>query len=269
MFRLISVKKLFVFLLAAIIVMLGLLLFHGSFLTEDVEAAIVQAGLERAETGMLQGECAAEGHHIFKTETKGDTLTVYGAFSVGNYGFLNENFVEVSGTGSIPAKLTFEKAEDGTLTLTAWEEPQDGSLYRESLKKLFPLTVRPLTLISDYYNDLKEQKEACAQQYLQELGREAAIGDYGDFSYTLATDEGMSVEVSNALFGQMENYPIYLGTEERLEDGTRYVYESRWESDGAGNGTMTFEKRSFDTGEVVESTAFDVKGDTFTQLADE
>ena len=268
-FRLISVKKLFVFLLAAILVMLGLLLFHGSFLTEDVEAAVAQAGLDRAQTGMLPGECAAEGHHVFKTETKGDTLTVYGVFSVGNYGFLSENLVEVSGTGSIPARLTFEKAEDGTLTLTSWEEPEDGSLYAESLKKLFPLTVRPLMMISDYYDGLKEQKEAYALQYLQELGREAAIGDYGEFSFPLATDEGMSVEVSNALMGKMGDYPMYLGTEERLENGVRYVYESRWESDGAGCGTMTYEKRNYDTGEVLERTALTVKGDTFTQITDE
>ena len=77
--------------------------------------------------------------------------------------------------------------------------------------------------------------------------------DRGDFSFPLATGEGMSVAASNELLGRAElsDYPYYLGTEERMVDGVRWVYATAWEPDGDGRGTATYTRYRYDDGETV------------------
>ena len=46
----------------------------------------------------------------------------------------------------------------------------------------------------------------------------------------------MSVEVSNALLTieKLYPFPMYIGNEERIEDGVRWVYQTSWQHDGNG-----------------------------------
>lgn len=235
--------------------------------TED--EAVAQALLAQARSGYAQGECPAEGHAILGTETGEDGSTVvYAQCSVGNYGFVNGNFEQVSGSGVIPSRLTFAKGEDGSLTLTDYWEAEDGSRYEPSIKETFPEELVDLALDTEFYtNDLFAAKRVYAETYLAEIGREAEIGDYADFDHPLATDAGMSVEVSNALLEEMWNYPFFLGNEERIEDGVRWVYSSEWEHVEDG-GTATYTKTNFDTGEVAERHVFQVTGDTYTEVTE-
>ena len=240
--------------------------------TED--EAVALALLDVAWSGYQSGECAAEGHAILGSlpGEEENTVVVYAQCSVGNYGFVNDNFEEVSGSGAIPSRLTFTRDEDGALTLTDFWQAEDGSRYADSIRETFPADLVGLALDTEsFYPDLQKQKEAYARAYLEELGREAEIGEFGDFDHPLATDQGMSVEVSNALLEleELQDYPFFLGSEERLEDGVRWVYSNQWApGETEGEGFASYTKTNYDTGEVAESHVFEVDGDTWTEVTE-
>ena len=78
----------------------------------------------------------------------------------------------------------------------------------------------------------------------------------------------MSVEVSNALLTieKLYPFPMYIGNEERIEDGVRYVYETAWDHEGASVGTVAYTKYAYDTEDVVERYVFQVNGDAYTEV---
>lgn len=144
----------------------------------------------------LEGECLAEGHIILgyddsdKSKTKINALT-----TISWYGFENNNFVNGSG-GAFPAVITLNS--DNTVSI---EQPTDGSDYTTSIEKIFPKEYHDRIF---GYEDadreqLKQQEEKYASEYLLKIGRESKIGDYSDFEYTSLTDLSVSVEASNSL----------------------------------------------------------------------
>ena len=233
------------------------------------EEAVSQAVLDRARTGYRSGECPAEGHIILRAEDgpEEDTLVVYALCSAGNYAFVNGNLEEISGSGVIPSRLTFALGGDGFLTLLDYWEAEDGAGYDESIRRTFPADLVSQALEAGArYPELLEQKEAYALACLRETGREAAVGEYADFDHPLATDRGMSAAASNTLMERMPEYPFFLGSEERVEDGVRWVYETAWDGEGGSDGTATYTKSNYETGEIEEQHVFQVRGDDCTEI---
>lgn len=237
-------------------------------LDEALDAAITSTLRARADS-YYEGEYFTTAYYPLSAQETDAGWEVYVVASEAYYSFLNDHFVSVSGSGAIPCKLTFTQAADGQLALAEYWQPSDGSLYEDSIRETFPADLQDQALQSDRYSDrLTEQKTAQAQAYLDRIGRTAEIGSYGDFDFPLATDQGMSVPVSNALLArdELSPYPIYLGTEERVEDGIRWVYETAWEHDENGNGTATYTKYCYDDGEIADQISFLVQGDTYEKI---
>ena len=187
------------------------------------EQAVIKA-LDTTANHYLYGECFGEGHIILGTENIGDTTKIYALTMVGHYGFINNNFETVSGSGIIPAVITLKGNDEVEITY-----PKDGSYYTKSIEEMFPKEyVNRIFKESD--NDrktLEEQERAYAKAYLDKINRSANIGDYGDFEHKILTSLGVSVEVSNVLedFYKMNNYyPYFIGTKEHIEEGVRIVY---------------------------------------------
>ena len=89
-----------------------------------------------------------------------------------------------------------------------------------------------------------------AEAYLKKIGRKAKIGDYADFEYTIETDVGISVDVSNKMLDYNSlGYPMHIGTCERIEKGVRYVYEQEYIK---SKNEIRFRKYNYETNEVVE-----------------
>ena len=212
---------------------------------------------EAADSLVPDAECAAEGHLIMASEYHGEILTVYALTSTGGYGFLNGNFVKVSGTGVIPAVFTFSIPEesDAEPSLLSITYPLDGDLYADSVREMIPsgYVSRALNPTEEDAGLLCDQEQAYARAYLEEIDREAQVGEYGDFPTALLTDLGVSVEVSNKVLelqgNLLEGWPLGVGTCEHIVDGTRYVYEMAYER---GDDFITFTRTAYDTGEVVE-----------------
>lgn len=109
------------------------------------------------------------------------------------------------------------------------------------------------------YSQLLGQEENYAKTYLKSIGREdAKIGEYGDFEHPLLTEEGVSEEVSNSLLENKElaDYPMWIGSREKVEDGTRYVYELRFKK---GDENIIYVKHEYGKEEPVETLTFGAK----------
>lgn len=228
----------------------------------DLDQAVGLAVLSFNRGRFSEAELAAEGHILLGETTDKDSNTVvYCLTMYGEYQFQDNAFVKESGTGAIPAVLTFSGDESAGYVLQSFTLPEDGGLYVSSIRKLFPkeLQDRCLRLSDEDVDHLTKQEREQASRYLQQLGRNAVIGHYGDFPHTLLTDAGVSVEVSNLMcdggkFDKMWKYPDWIGNREWIEDGVRYVYAMALDPDAH---EIIYTKSEYDTGTVTETHVFD------------
>ena len=229
---------------------------------QSLDRAISAAILKQGGGSYLDGECAGEGHILLDSRKEGDRTIAYILATYGQYGFQNNTFVKISGSGVIPAKLTF----DANLNLISYEEPEDGSGHAESLKKLFPGTLYHAARNSDEkYQACLAQERSYAQSYLDSIGRDAKIAEYADLNVQLLD---LEAKVSNALLDQYYDFPYWIGSEEKIEDGVRYIYQTEQFLEKPGISTVTYTKKNYDTGEIVRQYRIHTDGTSYT-LVDE
>lgn len=231
------------------------------YVGDTLDQAVALA-LASSSNRYREGECFAEGHIILGTDKERGATKIYALTMTGWYGFQNDNFVKVSGTGVIPAVVTISDHNDVSI-----EYPEDGSYYAPSIRKMFPLKYHT-RIFDDKDGDgktLKKQEQAYAKDYLSKIGRKAEIGDYGDFEYTLLTDLGVSVEVSNKLedfYKEHSNYPYFIGTQEYIENNLRMVYQMSYRED---QREIEFTRYAYDSKEILEQFTLDATtGDRIT-----
>ena len=232
--------------------------------------AVSEAILLYNSSDYLHGECNAEGHVILGTEQSSDGNNIFYLLTTyGEYVFENDRFVKVSGSGIIPVRLTLAPDD----TIIEYKQPDDGSLWLPSLKEMFPKEYADIALDQklneQYYEDCVAQEEQYAQAYLKSIGRSAKIGvttEERDELYPLAN---MNTEASNTLLDLFWDYPYWLGSQEKIEDGVRYVYEKRWESNGNGDGVVTFIKYAYAGSYIAEKYVIEVNGGELNYLEGE
>lgn len=227
----------------------------------DLDEAVGMAVLSTNADKYATQECVAEGHILLETEQEGTKTTAYALTMYGEYGFENGAFIKGSGSGLIPAVMTFSYDEKNGYVLEDCQYPMDGSYYVSSIQELFPEKYWDRCIVhrDDDIEELTRQERIYAGDYLNRLGRTAKIGDYADVGHLLLTDAGVSVEVSNHL-AELEKdllygYPYWIGNLEKLEDGVRYVYEMSLDKKA---GEIIYTKSVYDTKEVVEQIRIDM-----------
>lgn len=229
---------------------------------EDLDSKVAEIILEQQSTWYTGEECQAEGHIILEYEEADGLTTVYMLTMYGEYQFQNVDYlIKASGTGVIPAVLSFREDKNGETEVTDFEWPADGSGYNDSIKEMFPehLWDRVLTILEEDREVLTAMERGYAERYLAMLGRDAIIGDYADVGRTYLTDYGISVEVSNKMVEyekDMGPYPSWHGSLEKVEDGERYMYSVFVDEE---EKQIEYEKRVFETGETVEKYVYDAE----------
>lgn len=193
-----------------------------------LEEAVSAFLIEDNKGGYYPGECCGEGHIILGTEEKDNETVVYLLTMYGEYGFANDKFIKVSGSGVIPAVMVLENTKEGYKGKSV-RYPDDGAYYEKSIKEMFPSQYHEATLETahTFYDELDSQEKQYAKEYLERIGREAEVCDYADLDAKILTSCGVPVETSNMLINHpdLANYPLYVGKEERIENGERVVYE--------------------------------------------
>ncbi len=236
------------------------LLDDGQKAGENWDSRVSEAILSENQGRYSGGECAAEGHVILDVEANETEAKVYALTMYGEYEFQDGNFVKGSGTGAIPAVFVFQRGEDGAYALRSYEVPEDGGCYTESIRSLFPQHLQEICMspTEEVCADLERQEKRYACEYLETLGRTAAVGEYRDYEHPLLTDLGVSVEVSNSLAENRDlaDYPYWIGNIERREDGVRYVYQMDYDQE---RQRILLTKTEYDSGNVEESYEIDAE----------
>lgn len=225
----------------------------------DLDEAVGMAVLSTNADKYATQECVAEGHILLEQEQEDTKTTVYALTMYGEYGFENGAFIKGSGSGLIPAVMTFSYDEKNGYVLEDCRYPMDGGYYVSSIQELFPEKYWDRCVVhrDDDIEELTRQERIYARDYLNRIGRTAEIGDY--VGNLLLTDVGVSVEVSNHLVelekDLLYGYPYWIGNLEKLEDGVRYVYEMSLDKKA---GEIIYTKSVYDTKEVVEQIRIDM-----------
>ena len=139
MFRYVSVKKMFIALLAAIVVMLGIWIFQGPYVEEGQAAAIKKALLEQVDT--TDGTTPVEGHRLLQITVRGDSMEVWGAFKTGTCKKNGNEPAEINTSELFLAKMVFAK-ENEEWVLKEFIRPEDTSFRSAEMKETFPWQVR-------------------------------------------------------------------------------------------------------------------------------
>lgn len=105
-----------------------------SEVTEEMHQIISDYIINQRDS-IQQTDVQFEVHIVYGTLQEGDTTTVY-MWSYFNSFNKATGKEEVTGA-SLPVKITLQKI-DGSYKVTHYEEAQDGSLYVESIKTMFP-----------------------------------------------------------------------------------------------------------------------------------
>lgn len=221
----------------------------------DRESVVKAAILSSNAKHYMGGETQTEGHIILETEER-EVVKLYCLTSYGEFGFQNGIFTKLSGTGAIPTVITLSKNKFGEYALLEYKEPRDGSEYMISIKEMFPKELQTkLNKAHERYGELLMQEEAYAKEYLKSIGRENAEVDGNHVPKTILTDLGVGVEASNQLLDMFWDYPYWVGTEEKVEKGVRYIYSSTYDNKSE---IVTYVKTTGD-GQTVERFVIDVK----------
>lgn len=219
----------------------------------ETDIAVGNAVISSNEGSFLEGEIQAEGHIILQESSlSDDSKIVYAITMYGEYSFQNDALIKVSGTGAIPAVLTFAYSKDTGHVLKSYSVPSDGSGYLDSVKEMFPKDLYNYVLsVSDSdLSSLQAQERKYAKAYLNKMGRSAVIGDYSDINHEYPQ---IPEEASSEIFKRYWEYPDWIGTEEKIENDVRYVYETQWKNYGNGDSMIYFSKYVYGTGEIIKT----------------
>lgn len=226
---------------------------------KDLEEAVSQALLSET-SHYADYEAKGEGHIIWRVEEDGDETRVYANTSVGEYGFIDDTFVEQSGSGAIPAILYFTNGEK--YTFARIEYPEDGEDHISSIKEMFPALLEWKALhAGNAYGRLEKQKKAYAAAYLAKIGRNAEIGDYADLKTVDFT--GISAAVLNSISERFPQYDLSHSKTEFLKDGVRCVQQIDVES----KHRIVLKTYRQDNGKTIEQFIIEIDGDSCQVLA--
>lgn len=234
-----------------------------SSISEDIEEAVSQTIKSRGEKGYGVGEVGTEGHVILELEEKDGIVKAYTISSFGYFGFENNVFTKVSGSGAIPTVMTFSKNTSNGYSLIEYKEPIDGDGNLDSIKDMFPKRLWDKVLSSEAsYKELVKLQEAQAKEYLKTIGRSAEVkADFVDRPLP-----NINVSASNKLFAEIQkddllqvNCPHWLGSREVLENGVRVIYETSQSKNDDGYDLISFRK-SDENGKVIEESIYKIVG---------
>ena len=104
-------------------------------------------------------------------------IEAYVLTTYGEYGYEKGKFAQISGSGIIPVRITFEVYTDGRYNLLEYKEALDGEGYAQSIKDMFPETYwdRALKVNAEDYAKCKKQERAYALKYLKSIGKEGEM----------------------------------------------------------------------------------------------
>ena len=231
---------------------------------DPLDAAIKAAIIEQNQGNYLPGESYGVGYKVMETFEEDDTLSIYAIVEYVEYRFEDGVFVNISGTNP-QVLMRFRQSEEKQYDLIFYTRLDIFSdLSEETLKEL----MQPLIDTGkDYaYTDqdlvaIRAQADEYASKYLQSIGRDAEIGirqeHDGQTLEELVSNEALLKELFKDV--EISLYPTWTGTTERIENGTRYIYQTVFDSE---QQEIVYIKSAYDTNDVIKRIVVDVQNET-------
>lgn len=236
--------------------------------SSNLEQSIANAILSVNEGIYYEGELAAQGHITLLTRTEGmqTAASVYAKYF--QFQFQNGILERCAGSER-PYKFTFTKDKYGNYILSNTETPKEGAYYMPSLYELFTDDVvdkiKSISEDNDATLNIENQIIQSAKAYLDSINRgDAKISlSYQEKAYPpLSESNAMEFDI---LYKAYTDYPYFVGTIEKIEDGKRYVYETGYEKEGDAD-IFSFKKTLYETGDVTENVKVKLQAGTLTTL---
>lgn len=205
------------------------------------------------------GEFNAESHVILGKDEDDDSVEVYIMATYGVYDFENDIFTMTGGSSNIPIRIKFSKVKEGEFLTTKpgyyyleSEQAEDGSMYTESIFKMFPKVEAYKALNVDYTDRLLKDINEQAEEYVKSLGRKCEVtSEYVEKEYIEEFSLTDKYEME-----ELWDYPEWIGTREVLIDKKRYIYETQYDK---SSSIVTFIK--YDENKVqLESAKYKING---------
>lgn len=223
----------------------------------SLEQTVASAALEENRGKYFPGEYQGAGCKIFETFEDGDKLAVYALIEYIEYGFENNRFVNVSGTRAC-VRLDFQTGVEQAYTLTEYTvlDPTSGLSDAELEALMAPLkeTGKEYLYTDKDFDELREQIEAGAKDYLKSTGREGGVSERDSHEDSFLSFLGSDAYHALVKDIEISSYPDWEGTLERIEDGIRYVYQAHF---NAESNQIEYTKTNYDTGETAEKIIAD------------
>lgn len=229
--------------------------------------AITAAIVEQNQGKYLPGECYGVGYKIIETFEEDDILSIYALTEYVEYRFEDSVFVSISGTNP-RVLMRFRKTEDESYDLIFYTRLDILSdLPEEEIEAL----LQPLIDSGkDYFyteqdiQEVRAQADEDAAEYLSSINRIAEIGirqeHDGQLLEELVSDEDLVMKLLKD--DELNLYPNWTGTTERMEDGERYIYQTAFDEE---RQEIVYTKIEYSTNNVIKSIVVDVQNETITQ----
>ena len=134
-------------------------------ITEEMDTVISDYIIDKySSSSYMQTEKQFEVHKVYGTSESDGVITVYMWSFFG--GFNRSDGLEEQTGHSLPAIIKLSKNEGG-YEVTDYKEPQDGSLYSSSIKKLFPEKyIKQIHQDTGNIGDLQQEMDEKVKQWL-------------------------------------------------------------------------------------------------------
>ncbi len=233
-------------------------------ISDDTEESVLDTAIREAILAenigdYLSGECQGIGYKIIETFEDNGVLSIYALTEYVEYGFQDGVLVNVSGTNP-KVFMRFEQTESGNYELIFYTRLDLFSdLSEEEVEQLLePLnkTGKSYVYTDEDLQKVRAQADEDAAAYLKSINRAASVGvrteHKGNLLTDLVSDTDLLMEISKDETYSL--YPDWTGTQERIENGVRYIYQTEYD-----NQQIIFSKILFDTNETVERQVIDIQ----------
>lgn len=189
-------------------------------LSEAAEAAIEQSLSEDYLENPVTFSVLQDNDY-YGYKKKGTVYEVYGYANVTSIGFMNGYCSDYAGGSGFSAPFVATIAYDGdTPKCKSIVFPKDGSLYRSSIKEMFPITFQHKALHPRDYTSARENLTKQAKDYCKENGFSCGVTLTPNVNVKLPPESVcMAWQSAGIGFPENSHYPDFLGTVLSREKG--------------------------------------------------
>ncbi len=198
-------------------------------------------------------EFCTTAHNIISAIAKDGKYEVYALVSYGEYRFMNGNLVRLTELNVKPTVFTFVKNSKEYYDFVHADFPTFASDTEDAVRKMYIRTTAENVMknMEIFKTGLLTQEKEAAEKYLKAIGRNAVVGTRSDFTFDSIESQGVSEEAAGKILADQKLllYPMWIGNQEFVQDGVRYVYETSYNK---SDDTLLFRKIDYLTKKNLE-----------------